>query len=60
MTNRSGSEDSDHLGIIGEGHNTRSLDTADQMITVAAGLVGKRLMYRQLIADNGLDSEARS
>ena len=41
-------------------HNVRDLDTADQMATVAAGLVGKRLLYRQLIADNGLDSGARS
>ena len=41
-------------------HNVRGLDTLDQMATVAVGLVGKRLMYRQLIADNGLDSGARS
>ena len=27
---------------------------------VAAGLVGKRLMYRDLVADNGLSSGARS
>ena len=38
----------------------RGLDTADQMAAVATGLVGKRLLYRQLIADNGLDSGARS
>lgn len=41
-------------------HNVHGLDTVDQMATVAVGLVGKRLMYRQLIADNGLDSDARS
>ncbi|MCY3658472.1 MAG: hypothetical protein OXG36_05540 [Caldilineaceae bacterium] len=41
-------------------HNVRGLDTVDQMATVAVGLVGKRLMYRQLIADSGLDSGARS
>ncbi len=41
-------------------HNVRGLDTMDQMATVAVGLVGKRLMYRQLIADNGLNSGARS
>ena len=41
-------------------HNLRDEGTAVQMAAVAAGLVGKRLMYRQLIADNGLDSGARS
>lgn len=41
-------------------HDVRGLDTVDQMATVAVGLVGKRLMYRQPIADNGLDSGARS
>lgn len=40
-------------------HNVRVLDTLDQMATLAAGMGGKRLMYRQLIADNGLDSGAR-
>ena len=41
-------------------HNEREEDTLDIMCHVAAGLVGKRLMYRQLIADNGLPSGARS
>ncbi len=41
-------------------HNVREADTMDQMGSVAAGMVGKRLMYRDLIADNGLDSGARS
>ena len=40
--------------------NTRSNDTIDQMRSVVAGLIGNRLMYRELIADNGLDSTARS
>ena len=31
-------------------HNVRDADTIDQMIDVAAGLIGKRLMYRDLIA----------
>ena len=39
-------------------HNIREQDTIDQMCHVAAGLVGKRLMYRQLVADNGLSSGA--
>ena len=41
-------------------HNIRDSDTIDQMRHVVAGLVGKRLMYRDLIGDNGLSSGARS
>ena len=41
-------------------HNLRDMDTVAQMAVVAAGLIGKRLMYRQLIEDNGLPSGARS
>ena len=41
-------------------HNIRSADTLAQMAAMAAGLVGRRLMYRQLIAANGLSSGARS
>ena len=41
-------------------HGVRELDTIDQMESVVIGLVGKRLMYRNLIADNGLASGARS
>ena len=40
-------------------HNVREADTMDQMAAVVAGLVGKRLMYRELTADNGLPSGAR-
>ena len=40
-------------------HNVRNSDTLAQM-TAAAGLVGKRLLYRDLIAPNGLASGARS
>ena len=32
-------------------HNIRDRDTIDQMTAVVAGLVGKRLLYRDLIAD---------
>ena len=32
-------------------HNVRDADTADQMQDVVAGMVGKRLMYRELVAD---------
>ena len=41
-------------------HNIRDLDTMAQMTVLTAALVGKRLLYRDLIADNGLDSGARS
>ncbi len=40
--------------------NVREADTMEQMGAVVIGMVGKRLMYRQLIADNGLPSGARS
>ena len=41
-------------------HNVRDADTIDQMRHVVASMTGKRLMYRDLIADNGLSSGARS
>ena len=41
-------------------HNERSRDTLDIMRHVVAGLVGKRLLYRKLVADNGLPSGART
>ena len=40
-------------------HNVRDLDTAAQMSELARGMVGKRLRYRDLVADNGLESGAR-
>ena len=41
-------------------HNVRKADTAEQMAQLVAASVGKPLMYGDLIADNGLDSGARS
>ena len=41
-------------------HNLRELDTINIMFAVASGMEGKRLRYRELIADNGLDSGARA
>lgn len=32
-------------------HNLRDRDTIDQMAFVVAGIVGKRVMYRELIRD---------
>ena len=40
-------------------HNLRESDTIDIMGAVADGGVGKRLRYRELIADNGLASGVR-
>ena len=40
-------------------HNLLSADTIDQMRIVVLGLVGHRLLYKRLIANNGLDSDAR-
>ena len=40
-------------------HNMRDSGTMAQMTTVVAGLVGRRLMYRDLIADNGLSNGSR-
>lgn len=41
-------------------HNLRNSDTIDQMRTVCVRLMGRTLLYRQLIADNGLPSGARA
>ena len=41
-------------------HNMRESDTLDQMGETVARFVGRRLLYRDLIADNGLASAARS
>ena len=41
-------------------HNIRECGTLVQMAGLAAGMVGKRLTYARLIADNGLHSGARS
>ena len=34
-------------------HNIRDMATLDQMAHVVAGMVGRRLLYRDLTADNG-------
>ena len=41
-------------------HNLRDEDTIDIMASIATGMRGKRLRYRELIAPNGLDSGTRS
>ena len=40
-------------------HNVRESDTMDQMAVLVRNMGPKRLRYRDLIADNGLDSTAR-
>ena len=39
-------------------HNIRSADTIDQMRSMARGMLGQRLRYRDLIAPNGRPSGA--
>ena len=41
-------------------HNIRNADTIQQMRSVVAGMVGKRLRYDDLTGDNGLPSGVRS
>jgi len=41
-------------------HNIRDSDTLDQIGDVVRGMAGKRIMYRDLIVGNGLDSGARA
>ena len=41
-------------------HNVRDQDTINQMGKLARGMAGKRVRYRELTADNGLDSGART
>lgn len=41
-------------------HRVRDSGTLAQMTALVAGLVGKRLMYRDLIADNRLSAGGRS
>lgn len=40
-------------------HNIRELDTLTQIGYITKGMIGKRLTYESLIADNGLASGAR-
>lgn len=41
-------------------HNVRDADTLEQIAVLSGGLVGARLRYKDLIADNGLNSGARA
>ena len=49
-----------HVQEFAGKHNIRDQDTLAQMTALVAGMVGKRLMYRDLIADNSLPSGART
>ena len=40
-------------------HNAREADTIDQMAGIIAGMEGKQLRYRELIADTGMANGAR-
>ena len=41
-------------------YNDREADTVEHMGELGDGMCGKRLRYQELIADNGLDSGART
>ena len=49
-----------YVGDFAARHGVRDADTIDMMGALAGGMVGKRLTYAALIADNGLPSGARS
>jgi len=49
-----------YIGEFSGRHNDRDTDTVDQMDGVVSVMVGKRLRYSDLIADNGLNSGART
>ena len=49
-----------YVGDFSGRHGVRGLDTLGQMAHIAGRMVGKRLTYAALIADNGLASGARS
>jgi len=48
-----------YIGEFAGRHNIREEDTMDQMREVATRMIGKRIMYRELVAENGLSSGAR-
>jgi len=41
-------------------HNIRESGTLDQMQDTVARMIGRNLLYRDRVADNGLSSAARS
>ena len=47
-----------YIAEFAKRHNIRELDTVAQMAHMVAGTVGRRLLYRELIEDNGLDPTA--
>ena len=49
-----------YVNEFAEKHNIRDLGTLDQMLDTVARLVGRQLLYRDLVAKNGLSSMARS
>ena len=49
-----------YVGEFEDQHDERDRDTVGQMREISAGMVGRRLRYQDLMADNGLLSGARS
>ena len=40
-----------YIGEFAGRHNARAVDTLQQMALMAQGMLGKRVLYRELIAD---------
>ena len=49
-----------HVDEFAGRHNVRNADTIKQMEGLVTGMIGKRLRYEDLTAENGLSSGARS
>ncbi len=47
-----------YVSMFAGRQNVRELDTLAQLQAVVMGMVGKRLMYRDLVADNGRSAVA--
>ena len=47
-----------YVNIFAGRQNVREMDTLAQMQAVVMGMVGRRLMYRDLVANNGLSAVA--
>ena len=55
------SKPADRYGMESAGrHNAREADTANRMQGMVAGMAGRRLLCRGLIADSGMPSGARA
>ena len=47
-----------YVSEFADKHNIRNVDTLKQMCDTVAALVGRHLLYRELVAENGLPNGA--